>query len=295
MSVATIPPHYVKREDAESAIGKSPKTIYRHIKKAIECDGSNPKTGRLKGLLDHCLLELLDGEIIGGRDVTGMEQIDRFRSDGRVPTWHIDPDKFTEYFQSRVPPSDASKKSEERKSDTAPRMSDEHLDARIIEQYEERLKEKEERIGELMIDKNELRQQLSSVTELTNKITGLLGHSQLKALGLPTTAESNERRDNETRDRSVIMVDRPQESTPASTPGAAREQDTAPAANPNSPEKGSEGKPKSRKTARKKKSAAKPKKAANKQPPPPEPPTSFFSTSMPTVKKLADHFRKTRR
>lgn len=200
MPTSKIPDHYIKREDAEQAIGKSPKTIYRRIKKAIETEDSD-----LKVLLDHCKLELIDGEVINGRQVTSMEEIDHYRQEGRVPTWHIDPEELARYFQTTESPKareGSRHAANEIVASTGGEKSPGLLDPRIIEQYEERIKEKDERISELNRDKDHLRGELAAFTELTNKITGLLGHSQLKALGLPTT--ESQRRDSAVSDAEVI-------------------------------------------------------------------------------------------
>jgi len=156
---------YIKREDAAESVGRSPKTIYRHIKKAIQSSDESSKA-----LLDHCQLQLLDGEVLDGRQVESMELIDQHRSKGRVPTWYLDPQPFADHFNQTQNRSDGD--SPERSVAKPSRGATATSDGRLVEQYEQRIKEKDERIEELQKDKQQLRVQLNTGTMRRVVISG---------------------------------------------------------------------------------------------------------------------------
>lgn len=201
MTSSDLPENFVQREHAEPEVGKSSKTMFRHIKEAIEA----PKK-KHEGMLEHCCVQLLDGDVIMGTDVDSVNEIDQYRREGKVPTWYVDPVFFRRYFSKKKKPGDTTEPAaaqqpvlpgKETGTSGHEVTATTRVDSHIIEQYEARLREKDERIAELkedkkdlQADKRELNQQLRSNTNLTERITGLLSHSQLAALGVPRSAES---------------------------------------------------------------------------------------------------------
>lgn len=214
MNTSQMPANYIKRENSEASFGRNPKTVFRHIKKAIE-QGSE----KHRVLLEHCCLQLLDGEIVAGTNVTSMSQIDEYRQQGRVPSWYVDADFFADYFKSlQAPASHPDQKTPKADSEgTNVRETSDSpgtVDRAIIQQYELRLAEKDDQIEELRIDKNDLRQQLKANTNLTERITGLLSHSQLAALGVPEGMQAASQPRHATTNAKVIEG-KVSEDTPA--------------------------------------------------------------------------------
>ena len=213
MNTSQMPANYIKRENSEASFGRNPKTVFRHIKKAIEQGNEKQKV-----LLEHCCLQLLDGEIVAGIDVTSMSQIDEYRQQGRVPSWYVDADFFADYFKflqspGSQPDQKTPKTGPEGTNVGGTSDSPGTVDRAIIQQYELRLAEKDEQIEELRIDKNDLRQQLRANTNLTERITGLLSHSQLAALGVPEGMQAVSKSSPATTNMKVIEGEVSEETT----------------------------------------------------------------------------------
>ena len=284
MTSSEIPPGYIQRENAEAVVGKSPKTIFRHIKKAIE-------TGGDKEITEHCCLQLLDGTVIEGTHVASMKQIDDYRREGKVPSWYIDPDFFREYFSPKEAPATGPSKqpdTEPTPSRTVGEGTGPSVDPAIIDQYELRLKEKDEQIAELRRDKTDLRQQLQANTNLTERITNLLSHSQLAALGVPEGMQSKpDISDNRSAASEIVEAEvleaAPGKDKPSEEPHAGEEGTGATEATNNAlPKKAKQTKATTKRTPRK---TSKKKRGSKKAPPRKARPTVKVEPPKPAKKK----------